>query len=85
MKMKSPMFQTKANLCFKDFSAENISFKMVNLKCSLKSADGQNRRRIIYPPFFGHFSGHPKMSILPFARGSFETRNAKPRKSGFLP
>ena len=24
---ESPRFQTKANLCFKDFSAENISFK----------------------------------------------------------
>ena len=44
---------------------------------SFKSADGQNRRRVIIPPFFGHFWLSQEMSILPFARGSFENTKWK--------
>jgi hypothetical protein len=36
------------------------------------------------PPFFGHFFGHLKMSILPFARGSFENMKCKHPKIGFV-
>jgi hypothetical protein len=52
---------------------ENISFK---------SADGQNPRRIIIPPFFGHFLDNQKCPFCPLRAANFKTQNAKPQKTG---
>ena len=60
-------------LCFNDFSAENISFK---------SADGQNRRRKLYPHFLDIFGCPKKCPFWPFRAANFKIRNAKPQKTG---
>ncbi len=51
---------------------ENISFK---------TAEGKNGRRNL-TPYFWTFFVRPKMSILPFVRGSFENANQKHPKTG---
>jgi hypothetical protein len=85
MKMKSPRFKPRQIYVSMTFQPKIFRLKTMKIHSSLKSADGRNRRRIIYPPFFGHFWLSQEMSILPFARGSFETRNAKPRKNRVRP
>jgi len=47
-------------------------------------AEGKNGRETIFGYFWIHFGSRPKMSILPFARGSFENMKYKHPKIGFV-
>jgi hypothetical protein len=60
LKMKSPMFQTKANLCFKDFSAENISFKNGKFEMFVKIGRWPESTKDNLPPIFWTFLVVPK-------------------------
>ena len=53
--MKSPRFQTLDELCFKDFSAENISFKMVKFQIFVEIGRWPESTKDDLPPIFWTF------------------------------
>ena len=85
MNERFSLFRRTVNIWKYDFSTENIPFKTGKFQNSLISADGQNRRRIFYPPFFGHFWLSKKCPFCCLHAVNFKTRIAKPQKSGLWP
>ena len=84
LKMKSPRFQTLDELCFKDFSAENISFKMVKFQIVVEIGRWPESTKDDLPPIFWTFFWTSKNVHFALCAPPILNMKCKTSKIGFL-